>query len=55
MGDLDGRPVFHGVRVLEMSTVIAGPTASMMMTELGAEVGAQSDIPELHPFHFAKL
>ena len=53
MGDLDGRPVFHGVRVLEMSTVIAGPTASMMMAELGAEVGTQSDLSELHPFRQA--
>jgi hypothetical protein len=33
-----GSPVFHGIRVLEFATHIAGPTVGRVFAELGAEV-----------------
>lgn len=33
-----GAPVFHGIRVVEISTYAAAPTAARCMAELGAEV-----------------
>lgn len=32
------RPVFAGLRVVELATVVAAPTAARVMAELGAEV-----------------
>lgn len=32
------RPIFAGLRVVELSTVVAAPTAGRVMAELGAEV-----------------
>ncbi len=33
-----GAPLLHGVRVVELATVIAAPSATRMMVDLGAEV-----------------
>ncbi|HTW65952.1 MAG TPA: CoA transferase [Bryobacteraceae bacterium] len=31
-------PLLHGVRVLDLSSIVAGPTASMILSDLGAEI-----------------
>eukprot|EP00906_Rhabdomonas_costata_P011320 RCo016069 len=34
----NGAPIFHGVRVVELSTMVAAPAATRVMADLGAEV-----------------
>lgn len=34
----NGAPIFHGVRVVELSTIIAAPSTGRMLSDLGAEV-----------------
>ena len=34
----NGTPLFHGVRVVELATVVAAPSATRIMADMGAEV-----------------
>ena len=51
MSDTDPLPILHGVRVVDMTQYLAGPTVTRLMAELGydeARVAALVDAGVLH-------